>query len=70
MIESPLIQQLLADEFREAVLEELKERFQVVPVELNEQLQAVKKQKHLRALIRLAGRVPSLDAFREALLSL
>src|SRR5262249_37143325 len=70
MIESPLIQEMVADQMREAILDELNERFQSVPVSLNNLLRAVTKQKELRALLRQATRVPSLDAFREAVLSL
>ena len=69
MIESPLIQELVADRRRKDILEFLQERFGSVPREIPTLLESVTKEKRLTELVRLAARCPDLKAFRERLLS-
>jgi len=69
MIESPLITELLAKRTQENILEFLKRRFGKVPHEIASRLRAVVKEKELNALVGFAADCPSLEAFRERLLS-
>jgi hypothetical protein len=69
MIESPLLQKLIAGKLHGALLEILKARFGPVPRDVTRLL---RKNLNHRELIKLAGvaaKAPDLDAFREALLS-
>jgi len=71
MIESPLIQELLAetltDTKRKDILLLLADRFGSVPPELIAGLQAIQDEVRLSALLVWASRCPDLDAFRARL---
>jgi hypothetical protein len=69
MIESPLINELLAKKGQEYILGVLKRRFQKVPGDIATRLQPVVKDKELKQLLFFATDCPSLEAFRERLLS-
>jgi hypothetical protein len=69
MIESPLINELVAKARQEDIVEILKDRFQKVPGDIVTRLHAVVKERKLKELLRLAWRCPDLEAFRERLLS-
>ena len=69
MIESPLIQEIVAESKQEDILEVLQARFEAVPDNIIERLRAVRSEKKLLALIKLAVRCSNLDAFRKKLLS-
>ncbi len=69
MIESPLLQELVAEKLHEAILEFLKGRFGAVPQDVTRLLRAVPTEKKLMKLTALAAKCPDLEAFREALLS-
>jgi hypothetical protein len=70
MIESPLIQELLTEKScaraHEDILAVLKARFGEVPRDLSEDIQAVVKDRHLRALVRKAALCSDLNVFRKA----
>jgi hypothetical protein len=69
MIESPLITELLAKRTQENILKVLKRRFGKLPHEIATRLRAVVREKELDDLLGLAADCPSLEAFRERLLS-
>ncbi len=69
MIESPLLQQMMAERSHEHILEVLKARFGTVPKDVTKFLRDVLKEKKLMKLNVLAATSPDLEAFREALLS-
>jgi hypothetical protein len=67
MIESPVIERLLAKTRRKDILEVLKERFHTVPRDITTRLDSAVKEKELLQLLRLAVTCPSLDEFKEGL---
>jgi hypothetical protein len=67
MIESPLIDELLAERTQDNILEVLRERFGVPPIELTNQLRAVQQDKKLTELLLFAVKCPNLEAFRARL---
>jgi hypothetical protein len=69
MIESPLLQKMIAETLHEVILDALKDRFGTVPRDVTRPLREVIDEKKLRQLIRVANKCPDLEAFREALLS-
>jgi hypothetical protein len=69
MIESPLIQELLAKTRQEDIVDNLTVRFGKVPSDITTRLRAVLKEKELKALHRFAIQCPDLEAFRDRLLS-
>jgi hypothetical protein len=69
MLESPLLQRLVAEKLQEAILALLKERFETVPRGTTRLLRAVLDEKKLRKLVVHAGMCTDLEAFREALLT-
>jgi hypothetical protein len=69
MIESPLIQEIVAERFHEAILTLLAARFGSLPVEITTRVQSISKEKTLLDLNTFAGTCPDLNAFRERLLS-
>ena len=69
MFESPLLQQMIAENLHEAIQEALKARFGAMPRDITRLLREnldLRKLKHLNAV---AAKCPDLQAFREALLS-
>jgi len=69
MIESPLIQKVIAESIHQDILALLKDRFDTVPRNVTKSLREVLDEKKLRQLILLAAKCPDLEAFRDALLS-
>ena len=69
MIESPLLQKVIAESIQQDILEFLKARFDTVPRDVTRLLRAELKEKKLRKLVALAARCPDMDAFREGLLT-
>lgn len=67
MIESPLIQELLAERMRQAIQKVLTGRFQSVPSELMTLLQAIQEETKLDELVVWAARCPDLESFRARL---
>ena len=75
MIESPLIQEIVAEREREAkqeakqeaILEVLQTRFGSVVADIAERLRGVRGEKKLNALLKHAVRCPDLEAFRKRL---
>jgi hypothetical protein len=69
MIESPLLQKMIAENLHEAIHEVLKARFGAVPRDVTRLLREILNEKKLKKLAGVAGKCPDLDAFREALLA-
>jgi hypothetical protein len=69
MIESPLINVLLAKNRQEAILDVLAARFGAVPQDVRKQLRSVVDLKRLKGLTRFAAQCPDLEAFRQRLLA-
>jgi hypothetical protein len=69
MIESPLLQKMIAGALHRIILALLKARFGTVPRDMVKRLQGILDQEKLTALNVLAGQCRDLKAFREALLS-
>ena len=69
MIESPLINEILADRMREDIVRFLRVRFGEVPPEVTTPLGKIPKLKKLEELIDRAAVCPDLEAFRAKLLS-
>jgi predicted transposase YdaD len=71
MIESPLIQEIVArtkhETMREAILQVLEGRFGTVPADIAMQLKGSLEEQRLRDLVRYAARSPDLEAFRAIL---
>jgi len=67
MIESPLLQKMIARSLHEAILELLKDRF-TVPRDVTRGIREVIDEKKLRRLNKVAAKCGDIDAFREALL--
>jgi hypothetical protein len=67
MIESPVLQKVIANALQEAILEILKDRFGTLPRELTKQLREILSEKKLRKLSVVAAKCPDLNAFRDAL---
>jgi hypothetical protein len=69
MIESPLLQKMMANRVHDVIRAVLKARFGAVPRDVTRLLQDVLDDKKLTALSVLAAQCPDLEAFREALLA-
>ena len=67
MIESPLIQELLAERVRKTILRILEARFGPVPQDMVTALEAVQDDTKLDDLIGYAATSSDLDAFRARL---
>lgn len=67
MIDSPLIQELVAERAHKDILLVLTARFAMVPPEIVTGLQAIQDEKKLDELVDWAGRCPDLEAFRSRL---
>jgi hypothetical protein len=68
MIESPLIQELLAKNTQGLIEDALAARFGAVPRELKKQLRRVMNLKQLKKLTRFAVTCPDMEAFQDRLL--
>jgi hypothetical protein len=64
MIESPLIQELVAEKLQNSILRFLLVRFESVPISVEEKLRRIQDENRLNALIDTAARCTSLDSFR------
>jgi hypothetical protein len=69
MIESPMLQKLIAEKLNKAIQEVLKVRFGSVPRDVNRHLSEILHERKLTHLIGIAAGCDNLEAFREALLS-
>lgn len=69
MIESPLIQKVIAENTHQNILEVLKARFDTVPRDVTMLLREIFDDKKLKKLIAFASTCSDLEAFREALLA-
>jgi len=69
MIESPLLQKMLAENTQGNILAILKKRFTTVPHEVTRLLRAVLNEEQLQTLVILAATCPDMKTFREALLA-
>jgi hypothetical protein len=67
MIESPLIQELLAERMHKAIAKVLEGRFGTIPSDLRVRLQAVQDEQKLDDLNAFAGTCRSLEEFRKRL---
>ena len=67
MIESPLIQEIMAESFHKAILLLLEKRFGAVPPQLAAELRAIVGEQRLHDLTVQAGICPSLEAFQALL---
>jgi hypothetical protein len=67
MIESPLIQKVIAETIQDSVLDVLKDRFETVPRDVTKLVRAEMNDKKLKKLVVLAGKCRDLDKFRDAL---
>jgi hypothetical protein len=68
MIESPLIQRVIAESIHQDILALLKDRFDTVPRTVTKPLREILDEKKLRKLLLLASKCPELETFRQALL--
>jgi hypothetical protein len=68
MIESPLLQKMIAEKLHEAIREALKARFDTVPQDVNRLLGQILNERKLTKLTGIAAKCADLEAFREALL--
>jgi hypothetical protein len=69
MIESPVLQRLIAERYHAGILDLLKDRFGSVPRDVSRHLGEVLDEKRLRKLNLLAAKCADLQAFREGLLA-
>jgi hypothetical protein len=69
MIESPLIQEIVAERMHKAILRFLTRRFGSVPQEIERRLRTVQDEARLDELLDLAADCPDLETFRARLLS-
>jgi hypothetical protein len=69
MIESPLIQELLAERMHKALLDFLGARFGSVPQDVETAIRAVEDESTLDELVRLAAVCPDLETFHARLRS-
>ncbi len=69
MIESPLIQELLAERMHKGILKVLESRFGSIPQDLAIALQTIQDEAKLDELVVIAATCHDLDAFRARLQS-
>ncbi len=69
MIESPLIQEVIASQLHQAVIQVLTDRFVDVPDEIKEQLHGIQEPKRLQQMISWAVRCADLADFATHLTS-
>ena len=70
MIESPLIEDLLAERTQDNIIDALRVRFGEPPIDLVTRLRAVGRSDTLTGLHRHAIMCPDLDSFRARLLEI
>ena len=69
MIESPLLQKMLAETIQELTLNALKIRFGTVSCDVTKRLREIIDEKKQRQLHSVAVICPNMEAFRQALFS-
>ena len=69
MIESPLLQKMIAEKLQGAIEEALKARFGTVPSDVSNLLRAILNEKKLTKLNGTAAKCTDMEAFRQKLLS-
>ncbi len=69
MIESPLIQEIVARTKHESIIQFLEARFGSVPLDVAIQLRTILDEQKLNNLNRMAARCPDIEAFRVQLQS-
>ncbi len=67
MIESPLIQELIAENSQKHIVRFLTARFGTVPQEIVTALRNIQDEQRLDSLVEWAGLCPDLEAFRARL---
>ena len=67
MIESPLIQEIVARTKHEMILQFLEGRFGTVPADVAMRVRSISEEEKLRELTRYAARCPDLEAFQAEL---
>jgi hypothetical protein len=67
--ESPVLQQLIAENLQEAIQVALKARFDTMPRDVSRLLREIRDAKKLKHLTGVAAKCSDMQAFREALLS-
>jgi hypothetical protein len=67
MIESPLIQEIVAYKLRKVILDLLVSRFGAVARDVGPALQAIEDEARLEGLVVRAGMCPDLEAFRRGI---
>lgn len=68
MLESPLLQKMIAETIHRDILALLKDRFDAVPRNVTQPLREILDEKKLRKLLLLASKCPELETFRQGLL--
>jgi hypothetical protein len=68
MIESPLLQKMLAERSHGHILAFLKARFGAVPRDVTRPLREILNERKLTKLTEIAAKCRDLEAFRQALL--
>ena len=69
MIESPLLQRMVAEKMQQMILDILKGRFETMPRDVTRLLRAELNERKLRKLGTVAAKCPDLNVFRDALLA-
>lgn len=69
MIESPLIQELLAERMQDDIVTVLETRFQSVPADLKQLLKSVQDEARLQQLVKCAASCSDIESFRAELIS-
>lgn len=67
MIESPIIQEIVAEALHGAILNLLKRRFGDVPPDVETQMRSVQDNERLMELNAIAGSCSNVDDFKQAL---
>jgi hypothetical protein len=67
MIESPVLQRVLAERSHKMIVAVLEEKFGSVPPDVVSAIVSIRDEARLDQLVRLATRCPDLDAFRREL---
>jgi hypothetical protein len=69
MIESPLVNEIVAEKLQKAIVRLLERRFGEVPLDVTTRLRPIRGEETLMELNAYAGMCPDLEAFRTRLLS-
>jgi hypothetical protein len=69
MIESPMLQRMIAEKLHKVIFALLKARFGTVPRDVTRHIRAILDEDELYQVVVLTAKCPDLHAFREALLA-